>query len=252
MPVLFVGHGSPMNAIEENQLTKEWNLLGKTIPKPRAIICISAHWLTNGTQITTMEQPKTIHDFYGFPSDLYQVQYPAPGYPRLFDEIVAQISDFKFQSDLKWGLDHGTWSVLKHIYPEANIPVVQLSIDYLKPAEYHYKLGQALSFLRENDILIVASGNIVHNLGKLSNEIEAYDWAREFDEKMADLIFEENHETILNYMCLGDIARLSVPSPEHFLPLIYALGAAGKTCKISFFTEAIVMGAIGMRGVKFE
>lgn len=253
MPVLFMGHGSPMNGIENNPFSQTWSLLGQEIPKPSAVLVISAHWYTPGTRITAMVNPPTIHDFYGFPKALFDVQYPAPGFPELAQFTAQHITTATVSLDHDWGLDHGAWSVIKHMYPEANIPVLQLSIDYNKPASFHYELAKELSHLRKKGVLIVGSGNMVHNLGMLSWSMingGGFDWAIEMNEKFKDLITNRNHEPLIHYDSLGTAGRLSIPTPEHYLPLLYTLGLQDEKDEPSFFNDMAVGGSLTMTGVK--
>ncbi|MEY3417338.1 MAG: hypothetical protein RL060_1450 [Bacteroidota bacterium] len=252
MPAMFVGHGSPMNAIEMNAFSKTWQVEASKLPHPKAILCISAHWYTRGTFVAISPTPETIHDFGGFPKALFDVQYPAPGAPDLAHFTKDLITSAKVQEDSEWGLDHGTWSILAQMYPMADIPVYQLSIDYTKPAAYHYQIGKELLALRQKGVLIIGSGNIVHNLGMLnfSQPDAAYDWALEFDEKIKQYILEGNHQGIINYESLGKAAKLSVPSNDHYLPLLYTLGLQQKNESVSFFNEKSTMGSISMRSLK--
>ncbi|HET7818609.1 MAG TPA: 4,5-DOPA dioxygenase extradiol [Bacteroidia bacterium] len=249
MPVLFVGHGNPMNAIEKNEYNTSWNALGKNLPKPKAILCVSAHWLTSGTKVTAMEQPKTIHDFGGFPDELFAQQYPAKGSPEFAKETQALITKTKVQSDFEWGLDHGTWSVLLPMFPQADIPVYQLSIDYSKPPQYHYELAKELAELRKRGVLIVGSGNIVHNLRMIDWNGKAFDWAIEFDEKIKKFIDEKNHNDIINYEKLGQLAQLAVPTNDHYLPLLYSLALQDKKDSVKYFNDKCEMGSISMRSL---
>lgn len=249
MPALFIGHGSPMNAIEDNEFSQAWAEVGTSLPRPEAILCISAHWQTIGTAVTAMEQPKTIHDFYGFPQRLFDVQYPAPGSPELARLVQQTIRSTPVQLDHKWGLDHGAWSVLCQMFPTADIPVVQLSLDQHKAPEFHYELGKELRALRRQGVLIVASGNIVHNLRMLAWQDEAYDWAVEFDEQIKQAILAGDHQAVINFDRLRELARLAVPSDEHFLPLLYVL-ACQENEAVSFLTEKVTLGAISMRSVR--
>ncbi|HNO71546.1 MAG TPA: 4,5-DOPA dioxygenase extradiol [Bacteroidia bacterium] len=249
MPVLFVGHGNPMNAIEKNEYNTSWNALGKNLPKPKAILCVSAHWLTSGTKVTAMEQPKTIHDFGGFPDELFAQQYPAKGSPEFAKETQALITKTKVQSDFEWGLDHGTWSVLLPMFPQADIPVYQLSIDYSKPPQYHYELAKELAELRKRGVLIVGSGNIVHNLRMIDWNGKAFDWAIEFDEKIKKYIDEKNHNDIINYEKLGKLAQLAVPTNDHYLPLLYSLALQDKKDSVKYFNDKCEMGSISMRSL---
>jgi 4,5-DOPA dioxygenase extradiol len=239
MPVLFLGHGSPMNAIQENEFAKGWQSAGKSLPKPNAILCISAHWETRGTFVTTMERPQTIHDFGGFPEELFAVQYPAPGSPELARETKNIIKKTEVGLDEKWGLDHGAWSVIKHLYPNADVPVVQMSLDYSQGPKYHYELAKELSALRKKGVLIIGSGNMVHNLRMIDwNHPESgFDWALEANSKLKNLISSGDHNSVMQYASLGKSLQLAVPSPEHFLPLIYTLGLKGPKEKISFFND---------------
>ena len=252
MPLLFVGHGSPMNAIEDNEFSRGWNEMGKQLPKPKAILCISAHWETNGTFVTVMEKPKTIHDFYGFPDELFNVRYPANGSPELAAETKRLIKKIEVGFDSQWGLDHGCWSVLKHLYPDANIPAIELSIDHYKPPQWHYELAKEISSLRKKGILILGSGNIVHNLRILNwaDPNGKYDWAEEMNEKMKTLITGNNHKDLVNYSSLGNSASLAIPTPEHYIPLLYILGLKEENERIEFFNDKTVMGSISMTSVK--
>jgi 4,5-DOPA dioxygenase extradiol len=250
MPVLFVGHGSPMNAIEHNEFTESWVNLGKKLTKPKAILCISAHWLTRGTtKVTAMEKPRTIHDFGGFPPELFAQQYPAHGATDFAEATKKLITSTTVESDFDWGLDHGTWSVLLPMFPLADIPVFQLSIDYSRPPQYHYDLARQLSALRRKGVLIMGSGNIVHNLGMLRFDGQVYDWATEFDEKIKSLITDKNHEPIINYNSLGRMAQLSIPTNDHYLPLLYSLALQEKDESVAFFNDKNQMGSISMRSL---
>ena len=249
MPVLFVGHGSPMNAIEENTFTKEWHKLRFLIPKPKAILCISAHWLTNGTFLTAMERPKTIHDFYGFPKELEQVQYPAAGSPDLASLVVDSFPDRQIGKDeAEWGLDHGSWSILKHIYPDADIPVVELSIDYAKDTQWHYDFAKEMAVLRRRGVLIIGSGNMVHNLRMMDwrRPHEGYDWAMEANEEFMQLIKDSNMSSLIKYQQLNASVQYAVPTPEHYIPMLYALAMKEPNEKIDFFNTQTVMGSISM------
>ena len=251
MPVLFLGHGSPMNAIEETEFSKGWRTVGQSISRPKAIICVSAHWETKGTFVTAMEKPKTIHDFGGFPQELFDVQYPAPGSPALAAETKNSITTTDVGLDQQWGLDHGCWSVVKHLYPKADIPVIQLSLDYTKGPEYHYALARELSSLRHKGILIVGSGNMVHNLGIIDwqHQDTGYDWAIEANTMMKNMISKGDFNSLVNYKSLGKSVQLSVPTPEHYLPLLYTLGLKDETDEISFFNDKTIMGSISMTSV---
>ncbi len=254
MPVLFLGHGSPMNAIEENEFVTGFRKMGSELPKPSAILCISAHWETNGTQVTAMEKPRTIHDFSGFPKELHTVEYPAPGNPQLAGETRAMVTVSPVVLNYQWGLDHGAWSVIKHLYPEANVPVVQLSLDRSKSPADHYALAKELSALRESGVLIIGSGNMVHNLGmvdwrNLDKPGYGYDWALEAREKMTTFILDGNHEALINYHSQGDAFRLAIPTPEHFLPLLYSLALKEKNEQPVLFNDEAVGGSITMTSV---
>ncbi len=249
MPALFIGHGSPMNAIEDNEFSKAWFELGKQLPKPKAILCISAHWLTKGTKVTAMEQPRTIHDFGGFPPELFAQQYPAKGASQFAKETQQLVSSTAVQSDFEWGLDHGTWSVLLPMYPKADIPVYQLSIDYTQPPQYHYNLAKELKMLRQKGVLIIGSGNIVHNLGMLDFSGKTFDWAIEFDEKIKQLITAKNHAPIINYNSLGKAAQYAVPTNDHYLPLLYTLALQEPKEEVTYFNEKTQMGAVSMRSL---
>ena len=256
MPVLFVGHGSPMYAIEENEFVRTWRKLGEELPRPKAILCISAHWETNGTLVTAMPKPMTIHDFGGFPKELFAVQYPAPGSPELALETKRSLTSVTVELDEKWGLDHGAWSVIRNIYPKADIPVIEMSLDYNKPPQYHYDLAKELSALRDKGVLIIGSGNIVHNLRMVAwdkmNEPEyGFDWAIQANDKIKQLIINNNHKELINYTLLGREVQLAVPTPEHYLPLLYTLALKGTNEPVSFFNDKAVMGSLAMTSVKF-
>lgn len=251
MPALFVGHGSPMNAIEQNEFTRGFQAVAKAIPeKPQAILCISAHWYTEGTKVLTVEQPETIHDFGGFPRALYDVEYPAPGHPELARETIQLLGELA-QEDTEWGLDHGTWSVIKHMYPEADVPVYQLSIDYTKDASYHYELAAKLKKLRDKGVMIVGSGNIVHNLREIdwSQGVireNGYDWALETREEVNKLLLEGDYEALLDYKSKGSAWLNSIPTPDHYLPLIYTLGVTETSEEVELFNDKVLMGSISM------
>lgn len=256
MPVLFVGHGSPMNAIEENDFVASWKKLRNSIPRPNAILCISAHWETNGTQITAMERPQTIHDFGGFPPELYQVQYPAPGSPELAKSIREHIESVPVGLDQRWGLDHGSWSVIKWIYPEADIPVLEMSLDYNRAAKYHYDLAKELAFLRRKGVLVVGSGNMVHNLrmvawNKMNEKGYGFDWAIEANETFKKLITAHRHAELTDYQKLGKEVQLAVPTPDHYLPLLYILALQEENDAVTFFNDEALMGSLTMTSVKF-
>ena len=255
MPVLFVGHGSPMNAIEENEFTLYWKKLATEIEKPKAVLCISAHWLTRGTFVTAMNNPKTIHDFGGFPQALFDVNYPAPGNTELAEETAKLITSTSVGLDHDWGLDHGTWSIVKNMYPNAEIPVLQLSIDFSQPAQYHYDLAKQLSALRKKGVLIIGSGNMVHNLGMVAwdklNESFGFDWAIEMNSIFKKKIEENDHTALIQYEKLSSAAKLAVPTPDHYYPLIYSLGLKEEKDSISFFNDKPVAGSLTMTSVKF-
>ena len=255
MPVLFIGHGSPMNGIEDNLFSKTWVKLGTEIPKPKAVLVVSAHWLTNGTHITAMEAPKTIHDFGGFPQALFDVQYPAPGSPELALETSKLITSTSVGLDHDWGLDHGTWTVVRHMYPNADIPVLQLSIDYSKPPQYHYDLAKELAALRKKGVLIIGSGNMVHNLrmvawDKLNEPEFGYDWAQEINQVFKEKIVTGDAQSLIQYERLGSAAKLAIPTPDHYYPLLYTLGLQDKTDTIDFFNDKAVGGSLTMTSVK--
>jgi 4,5-DOPA dioxygenase extradiol len=252
MPVLFVGHGSPMNGIEDNEFSQRWRQMAKDIPIPAAVIVVSAHWFTMGTRITAMEHPRTIHDFGGFPKALFDVQYPAPGNSILARETTKLVRKTPVILDHEWGLDHGTWSIVKHMYPEANIPVLQLSIDFSRGPKFHYELAKELSVLRRKGVLIIGSGNMIHNLRMINwhQPEEGYDWAVEMNEKFKKLIVDGDHEKLINYEAMGQAARLSIPTPEHYLPLLYSLGLQDKNEPVSLFNDKTLMGSISMTSVR--
>ncbi|QQX76044.1 4,5-DOPA dioxygenase extradiol [Aequorivita iocasae] len=254
MPVLFLGHGSPMNAIDENEFVASFRRLGNELVRPNAILCISAHWETNGTYVTAMQNPPTIHDFGGFPQELFEVQYPAPGSPQLAKQTKAIITKTNVGLDDKWGLDHGAWSVIKHLYPNADIPVIQMSIDYTQPAKYHYELAKELNSLRTQGVLIVGSGNMVHNLRMVSwkrlNEVYAYDWTIEANEKMKNFIVNEDHKSLIDFKSQGKAFELAIPTPEHYMPLIYTLALKTKNEEITIFNDKPVGGSLTMTSVK--
>ncbi|HUP57152.1 MAG TPA: 4,5-DOPA dioxygenase extradiol [Bdellovibrionota bacterium] len=250
MPVLFIGHGSPMNAITENDYTRRLAELGRELPRPKAILCVSAHWMSEGSWVTGMERPRTIHDFYGFPKELFDIQYPAPGNPAIASLIRAAVKDPEIQLDREmWGLDHGTWSVLRHMYPHADVPVLQLSIYMEQPGEYHLKLGQGLRPLREEGILIVGSGNIVHNLRKIRWEDDAapFDWAVEFDEWAKRKIAERDFLALARDYGREESGRLSVPTADHYYPLLYTLGASDERDTLKWEYEGMQNASISMR-----
>ncbi len=254
MPVLFLGHGNPLNALDDNAYTRAWNEIGRSIPRPRAILMVSAHWYLPGTFVTAMEHPRTIHDFGGFPRALFEVRYPAPGDPELAAHVATLLAPARVRMDHAWGLDHGTWSVLRHVYPDADVPVVQLSIDELQPPSYHYELGVRLRPLRDEGVLIAASGNIVHNLHAYAwgrHVQEPYDWAMRFETTARELMLARRFDPLVDYETLGDDALRSAPTPDHYLPLIYAMGAATPDDAVTFPVEGIDGGSISMLSVRF-
>ncbi len=255
MPVLFVGHGSPMNAISENEFVQNWRSLGKSLPRPKAILCISAHWETRGTFVTAMPKPQTIHDFGGFPKALFDVQYPAPGSPEFAHETKRIVSKTGVGLDDQWGLDHGAWSVIKNIYPLADVPVFEMSLDYYQSPQFHYDLAKELSPLREKGVLIIGSGNIVHNLGmvawdKVDQPEYGYDWAIQANDTFKQLIISNKHKELIHYSSLGKEIQLAIPTPEHFLPLIYALALKEENETVTIFNDKAVMGSLTMTSVK--
>ena len=257
MPVLFVGHGSPMNGIEDNEFSERWIRMAKEIPTPAAVLVISAHWFTNGTRVTAMDFPETIHDFGGFPQALFDVQYPAPGNPALAAETTQLLHSAHVELDHDWGLDHGAWSVVRRMYPEATIPVLQLSIDYTKPPQYHYDLAKELYSLRKKGVLIMGSGNMVHNLRMISwqnmnNAGFGYDWALTMNDNFKQIITSGDYDPLINYETLGAEARLAIPTPEHYLPLLYSLGLKNDKDEISFFNDKAVAGSLTMTSVKMS
>jgi len=255
MPVLFLGHGSPMNAIEENQFVAGFRVLAKTLPQPNAILCVSAHWFTKGTKVTSMEMPRTIHDFGGFPQALFDVQYPAKGSPELAVETQKILDPVMVELDEHWGLDHGAWSVIKHLYPNADVPVIQLSIDYTKSGQYHFELAQKLQALRYKGVLIIGSGNIVHNLRMVDfrnfdKDNYGYDWAIEARATVNDYLLEGNFQPLIDFEKLNKAVQLAVPTPEHYLPLLYTLGLKNKTDELELFNDKLLAGSLSMTSVK--
>lgn len=255
MPVLFVGHGSPMNGIEDTEFSRRWTQMAKEIPTPSAVLVVSAHWFTKGTKITAMDFPQTIHDFGGFPKELFEVQYPAPGNPALAKETAELLHSAHVELNHDWGLDHGTWTIVRHMYPDAKIPVLQLSIDYTKGAQYHYDLAKELYALRKKGVLIMGSGNMVHNLrmvawDKINDPEYGFDWAIHINNQFKSLIQDGNHKSLINYSELGKEALLAIPTPEHYLPLLYTLGVKGANDNVSFFNDKAVGGSLTMTSVK--
>ncbi|MBB5635463.1 4,5-DOPA dioxygenase extradiol [Pedobacter cryoconitis] len=253
MPVLFIGHGSPMNGIEDNEFSLKWAEIGRTIPVPKAVIVVSAHWFTKGTAVTAMNFPKTIHDFGGFPQALFDVEYAAPGSPLLAAETAKLIASTEVVLDHDWGLDHGAWTVLQHMFPKADIPVLQLSIDYTKDPKSHYEIAAELYQLRKKGVLILGSGNMVHNLRMLNWEMingGGYDWALEVNDKFKTLIMNKEHQPLLTYQNLGKAAMLAIPTPEHYLPLLYTLGLQNDKEQVSVFNDKAVGGSLTMTSVR--
>jgi 4,5-DOPA dioxygenase extradiol len=255
MPVLFVGHGSPMNAIEENEFVLAWRELGKSIPEPKAILCISAHWETSGTHVTAMPKPPTIHDFGGFPQELYNVQYPAPGSPELAYDVKRIITATDVGLDEKWGLDHGAWSVIRNIYPGADVPVIEMSLNYHLTPRNHYDLAKELAPLRKKGILIIGSGNMVHNLRMIewnhANEPDyGFDWAIRANEIFKGLIRDNNHKDLIHYRDLGNEVQMAVPTPDHFLPLLYSIALKEENESVTFFNDKQVMGSLSMTSIR--
>jgi aromatic ring-opening dioxygenase catalytic subunit (LigB family) len=255
MPVLFLGHGSPMNAIEENQFVAGFRNLAKTLPQPNAILCVSAHWFTKGTKVTAMEMPRTIHDFGGFTQALFDVQYPAKGSPELAVETQKILDPILVELDEHWGLDHGAWSVIKHLYPNADVPVIQLSIDYTQSGQYHFELAQKLKALRYKGVLIIGSGNIVHNLRMVDfrnfdKDNYGYDWAIEARETVNNYLLDGNFQPLIDFEKMNKAVQLAVPTPEHYLPLLYTLGLKDKTDELSLFNDKLLAGSLSMTSVK--
>lgn len=255
MPVLFIGHGSPMNGIEDNEFSQRWTMMANEIPTPAAVLVISAHWFRKGTLVTAMDFPKTIHDFGGFPQALFDVQYPAPGNTALAKETASLVHSTKVELDHDWGLDHGTWTVVRHMYPEAKIPVLQLSIDYTKGPQYHFDLAKELYALRKKGVLIIGSGNMVHNLrmaawDKINEPGYGYDWALQMNDTFKNLITTGNNKPLINYESLGKEAMMAIPTPEHYLPLLYTLGLKDDKDTLSFFNDKAVAGSLTMTSVK--
>ena len=250
-PVFFIGHGSPMNGIEQNIFSKKWKEIGKTIDLPCAVLVVSAHWLTTGTLVTAMSEPKTIHDFGGFPKELFNVQYPAPGSPFFAEETAKLVTSTNVGLDHDWGLDHGTWTVVRHMFPDANIPVLQLSIDYNKPAAYHYNLAKELYELRKRGVMVIGSGNMIHNLHMIdwNNMAEpgfGFDWAKSLNETFKKKILSKDHKDLIEYERLGEAARLAIPTPDHYYPMLYALALMNNTDDVSVFNDEYVGGSLSM------
>ena len=255
MPALFVGHGSPMNAVEENVFTKGWVRIAEKLPRPKVILSISAHWYTDGTRVNNDPAPKTIYDMYGFPKELYEIVYDAPGSPEVAEAVLAQLSHNSHPCvvDNSWGLDHGTWSVLHRMYPDRRIPVLQLSIDGSADAKTHFDIGRSLSELRDRGVMIFGSGNVVHNLRRVQMQrADGFDWAYEFDGYIRDHMVKREAEAILDHSQAGDCAKLAFPTPEHYDPLLYVLGASREEDKLTVFNEACVMGSVSMTSYAFH
>lgn len=253
MPAVFFGHGNPMNAIQRNAYTEAWSALGRAIQRPRAILCVSAHWYLPATMVNAVERPRTIHDFGGFPRQLYEVNYPAPGDPGLAKRVAELLSPLDVALDTEWGLDHGAWSVLCHVYPEADVPVVQLSIDETQPAKFHFELGRRLAPLRDERILVIGSGNLVHNLHTYAwgrHPVDPFDWAVRFEAKARDVMMSGDFTPLVEYETLGRDAMLAAPTPDHYLPLLYVLGAASAGERVTFPVEGVDGGSISMLSVQ--
>ena len=250
MPALFIGHGNPMNAIEDSSFSRAWEAQAATLPRPKAILCVSAHWETQGAAVTAMDRPRTIHDFYGFPRKLFDVQYPL-GSAELAAAVQKAAARAPVEQDREWGLDHGAWSVLCRMFPKADVPVVQLSLDHSQDMRFHYQLGKELSSLRDQGYLVIGSGNIVHNLRLVDFSAEGgFDWAADFDSTAARLIAEGDHEPLIDYRKLGRTAELSINSAEHYKPLLYVLGMKEKEEPVTFFAEGLVAGSLSMRSIR--
>jgi len=250
MPVLFVGHGSPTNVMEDNEYSRAWDAAGKALPKPKAVICISAHWVTRGTLVTAMDKPRTIYDFYGFPPEMYEMRYDAPGAPDLAEQVRRIIKNTEVKPDLDWGLDHGTWSVLKRMFPQADVPVIQMSLDANIEAQKHYDISRQLKELREEGVLIIGSGNIVHNLRMARFDDSAYNWAIEFDQRIANWITQNDHDPIIHYEKGDQAAALAINSAEHYVPLLYTLALKEENEPVEFFADKVMGGSISMRSVR--
>lgn len=253
MPVMFIGHGSPMNAIEDNRFTLAWKEIAEKISRPKAILSISAHWVTNGTRVNDEEKSKTIYDMYGFPEELYRVVYDAPGAPVLAHETINLVSSREVEIDNDWGIDHGTWSVLCRMYPDADIPVFQLSIDHNASAEEHYRIGKEISYLREKGVLIFGSGNVVHNLSKVDFEMQGgYPWAEKFDEYIKSKIKNRQYGDVINYQTAGELYKQAFYTTEHFNPLLYVLGASRQADRLTIFNDSCTLGSLSMTSYLFE
>jgi 4,5-DOPA dioxygenase extradiol len=253
MPAIFFGHGNPMNAVQSNQWTKAWATIGNTIPKPKSIVCVSAHWYLSATLVGGQEQPRTIHDFGGFPRELYEIKYPARGDPELANRVRDLLAPISVELDTRWGLDHGTWSVLCHVLPKADVPVIQLSIDDTQPAGFHYAIAKRLSSLRDEGVLIMGSGNLVHNLHAYAwgrQQVEPLDWAVRFEERARELLLAGAHDPLIAYETLGRDATLSIPTPDHYLPLLYVIAQMREGEPISFPVQGFDGGSVSMLSVQ--
>ena len=253
MPAIFFGHGNPMNALAGNAWTRAWSDIGNSLPKPKAIVCVSAHWYLSGTLVTANEQPRTIHDFGGFPRELFEIKYPAPGDPQLANRVKDLLAPVSVELGTRWGLDHGTWSVLCHVFPEANVPVIQLSIDDTQPSEFHYETAKRLSSLRDEGVLIMGSGNLVHNLHAYAwgrQQVEPLDWAVRFEERACELLLAGAHDPLIAYETLGRDATLSIPTPDHYLPFLYVIAQMREGEPISFPVEGFDRGSVSMLSVQ--
>jgi 4,5-DOPA dioxygenase extradiol len=254
MPAIFFGHGNPMNALAKNLYTEAWAAVGREMPRPKTILCVSAHWYVPGSAVTVSTAPRTIHDFGGFPRELYRVQYPAPGDPELAARVEQLLAPLPVHRDEAWGLDHGTWSVLCHVYPLANVAVVQLSIDETQPASFHHEIGKRIAPLRDEGVLIVGSGNLVHNLHAYAwgqHTVEPYEWTIEFEKRARELLLSGEDGPLVNYESkLGREAVLAVPTPDHYLPLLYVIGARQSREAVSFPVEGVDGGSISMLAVR--
>jgi len=253
MPAVFIGHGNPMNALLDNAYTRGWAAIGKEIPRPFAVLSISAHWYIPGTSVTSMPAPRTIHDFGGFPPELYRIDYPAPGDPGLAERVRELLAPMPVHPDTKWGLDHGTWTVLRHVFPRADIPVVQLSIDERQPGEYHFEVGKRLAPLRDEGVLIIGSGNIVHNLHAYAwgrQETKPFEWAVRFEQRARELMLAGDHRQLIAYETLGEDAMLSIPTPDHYLPLLYVIATRMEGEPIRFPVEGMDGGSVSMLAVR--
>jgi 4,5-DOPA dioxygenase extradiol len=254
MPTIFFGHGNPMNALHDNDWSRGWAAIGQRLPRPRGVLSVSAHWYVPATAVTAMAKPRTIHDFGGFPRELFEVQYPAPGDLDLVRRVRDLLAPLEVGEDRSWGLDHGTWSVLRHVFPDADVPVVQLSIDESQPPAFHHDLGRRLRPLRDEGILVIGSGDVVHNLHTYAwgrHPAEPFDWALRFESKVRELMLQGDHQALVDYEALGRDAELSIPTPDHYLPLLYVLGASDENDTVTFPVEGMDGGSISMLSVQF-